>query len=108
VKQRYVGLIAGGLGIAVLITLFSPFASSHPDGLERVAEDKGFSGLADSPPYELISDYVFPWVDNEDLATVLSGIVGVLIVAAVVFAVGFLLSRAGAAQRPNPRGGGSS
>jgi len=108
VKQRYVGLIAGGLCIAVLITLFSPFASSHPDGLERVAEDKGFSGLADSPPYELISDYVFPWVDNEDLATVLSGIVGVLIVAAVVFAVGFLLSRPGAAQRPTPRGGGSS
>ena len=107
-KSRYIGLIAAGLGIALFITLFSPFASSHPDGLERVAEDKGFSGLADSPPYELISDYVFPWVDNEDLATVLSGIVGVLIVAAVVFAVGFLLSRPGAAQRPTPRGGGSS
>ncbi len=107
-KQRYIGLIAAGLGIAVLVALFSPFASSQPDGLERVAEDKGFLELADSPPYELISDYVFPWVDNEDLATVLSGIVGVLIVAAVVFAVGFLLTRAGAAQRPTPRGGGSS
>jgi hypothetical protein len=101
-KSRYIGLIAAGLGIALLITLFSPFASSHPDGLERVAEDKGFSGLADSPPYELISDYVFPWVDNEDLATILSGIVGVLIVAAVVFALGFLLTRAGGAQRSTP------
>ena len=107
-KQRYIGLIAAGLGIAVLVALFSPFASSHPDGLERVAEDKGFSGVADSPPYELISDYVFPWVGNEDLATILSGIVGVLIVAAVVLAVGFLLARASAAQRPTPRGGGSS
>jgi hypothetical protein len=75
-KPRYIGLIVAGLGIALFITLFSPFASSHPDGLERVAEDKGFLEVADSPPYELISDYVFPWVDNEDLATVLSGIVG--------------------------------
>jgi hypothetical protein len=106
-KSRYIGLIAAGLGIALFITLFSPFASSHPDGLERVAEDKGFSGVADSPPYELISDYVFPWVDNEDLATILSGIVGVLIVAAVVFAVGFLLAKAGSAQRTTPHGGGS-
>jgi hypothetical protein len=105
-KLRYWGLIAAGLGIALFITLFSPFASSHPDGLERVAEDKGFSGLADSPPYELISNYVFPWVGNEDLATVLSGIVGVLIVAAVVFAIAFLLTRAGRAQRSTPGGSG--
>ena len=107
-KLRYLGLIAAGLGIALLITLFSPFASADPDGLERVAADKGFSGVADSPPYELISDYVFPWVGNEDLATILSGIVGVLIVAAVVFAIAFLLARAGGAQRSTPRGGGSS
>ena len=107
-KPRHIGLIAGGLGIALFITLFSPFASSHPDGLERVAEDKGFSGLADSPPYELISDYVFPWVGNEDLATILSGIVGVLIVAVVVSGVGFLLTRTGGAQRSTPGGGGSS
>src|SRR4030042_3016233 len=107
-KRRYTGLIAGGLGIALLIALFSPFASSQPDGLERVAEDKGFSELADSPPYELISDYVFPWVGNEDVATVLSGIVGVLIVAAVAFALGFLLLRSGGTQRSAPRGGGTS
>jgi len=106
-KPRYIGLIAAGLGIALLITLFSPLASSSPDGLEKVAEDKGFLEVADSPPYELISDYVFPWVDNEDLATILSGIVGVLIVAAVAFAVGFVLTRAGSAQRSTPDGRGS-
>jgi len=108
VKLRHVGLIAAGLGVALLIALFSPFASSQPDGLERVAEDKGFSGLADSPPYQLINDYVFPWVSNEHLATVLSGMMGVVIVAAVVFAVAFLLARPGAARRPTRRGDGSS
>jgi hypothetical protein len=109
-KPRYIGIVAAGLGIALLITLFSPFASADPDGLEKVAEDKGFLDVADSPPYELISDYVFPWVDNEDLATVLSGIVGVFIVAGVIFAVGFLLTlaRASTAQRPTPHGGDSS
>jgi cobalt/nickel transport protein len=105
-KLRYLGLIAAGLGIALFITLFSPFASSDPDGLEKVAEDKGFLDVANSPPYELISDYVFPWVDNEDLATILSGIVGVFIVAAVVFVVAFLLTRVGGAQRPTPPAGG--
>ena len=106
-KPRYVGLIAAGLGIALLITVFSPFASSHPDGLERVAEDKGFSGMADSPPYQLIGDYVFPWVGNEDIATILSGIVGVFIVAAVVFGIGFLLARASSTQGTAPHGDGS-
>lgn len=106
-KPRYIGLVAAGLGIALLITLFSPFASADPDGLEKVAEDEGFLEVADSPPYELISDYVFPWVDNEDLATVLSGIVGVLIVAAVVFGVGFLLTKVGSTQRTTPHADGS-
>jgi len=107
-KLRYIGLIAAGLGIALFVTLFSPFASSSPDGLERVAEDKGFSGVAESPPYQLISDYVFPWVGNEDLATILSGIVGVLIVAAVVFAIALLLARGGGAQRSTTGEGSSS
>src|SRR4030042_6033784 len=98
-KLRHIGLISARLGIALFITLFSPFASSSPDGLERVAEDKGFLEVAESPPYELISDYVFPWVGNEDLATVLSGIVGVFIVAAAVLALGFLLTRTGGARR---------
>jgi len=107
-KLRHIALIAAGLGIALFITLFSPFASSSPDGLERVAEDKGFSGVAESPPYQLISDYVFPWVGNEDLATILSGIVGVLIVAAVVLAIALLLARGGGTQRSTPREGSSS
>jgi len=30
--------------------LLSPLASSSPDGLERVAEDKGFIDAAEAPP----------------------------------------------------------
>ncbi len=35
-KFRYIGLIAAGLGIALLITLFSPYASSDPDVVDSL------------------------------------------------------------------------
>jgi hypothetical protein len=43
-KARHKGFIWIGLGISLLLALFiSPFASSSPDGLEKVAETKGFA-----------------------------------------------------------------
>jgi hypothetical protein len=111
-RGRFITIVVVGLAIALLITLFSPLASSEPDGLERVAEDKEFIDKADDAPYEIIADYVFPWVDNEDAATILAGIVGVAIVAAVAFALAFGLQRLGgrpsaASEEPRSAGGGS-
>jgi len=80
--------VLAGLGIALLVTLFSPLASSEPDGLERVAEDKAFLDKGKDAPYEVIADYAFPWVENEDVATILAGVVGVVLVAAFVFVLG--------------------
>ena len=88
-RRNWSMLIAAGLGLALLITLVSPFASSNPDGLEKVAEDKEFIDTAEDPGYEIIPDYTFPGVENERLATILSGIVGVLIVAAIGLGVGY-------------------
>jgi len=97
--------IVVGLAIALLVALFSPLASTKPDGLERVAEAKSFSEKASGPPYELIADYAFPWVENEDLATILAGAVGVLIVATVAFGLAFGLQRLGGrASAPEERG----
>lgn len=90
-RRNWFAVILVGVGIALAITLFSPWASSSPDGLERVAEDKGFIDEAEGPSYEIIPDYTFPGVENERLATVLSGIAGVLIVVAIVFGLGILL-----------------
>ena len=87
-KKGYVALLLVGIGIALVIALFSPLASSSPDGLERVAEDKAFIDKGKDAPYEVIADYAFPWVDNEDVATILAGIVGVLVVTALVLALG--------------------
>ena len=74
-------LIAGLLLAIGLALVVSPFASSSPDGLEKVATDKGFLETAkdhlfsDSP----LADYAVKGVDNERLSTGLSGLIGVLI-----------------------------
>jgi hypothetical protein len=89
VNKKWIPVIAVGLGLAIVVALFSPLASSHPDGLERVAEDEGFIEEAKDPPYEIIADYVFPGVENEEVATILSGVIGVALVAAVGFGLAF-------------------
>ena len=88
-----------GLAIALLLTVISPLASSHPDGLERVAEDAGFVDRATAPPYQVIADYVFPGVQNEALATILAGIIGTLLIFTVVYGMARFLRRS---QRPAP------
>jgi len=72
------------LAVAIgLATAVSPYASSSPDGLERVAEDKAFieqgtlhSVQEDSP----VPDYAFPGVGDARVATGLAGFVGTLLV----------------------------
>ena len=73
-----------GYVIAVAVTLLAPFASGSPDGLERVAEDTGFIERAQDAPYAIIADYVMPGIQNEGVATILAGIIGVTIIYALV------------------------
>jgi len=89
------------LGVAVLAAVFlSPFASTKPDGLERVAEDKGFLERGEGPQAvnSPIADYVVPGISNEKLATSLAGLVGVIIVGALGFGLGTVLKRKGRVQ----------
>jgi len=79
-----------GLGIALSLVILSPLASSHPDGLEWIAEQKGFLDTAQAPLYRLIPDYVFPGISNEALATIVAGILGALMVFGVAFGVAWL------------------
>jgi len=85
------------LALAVgLATAASPFASSRPDGLERVAADHGFTDAGREQPGP-ITGYAFPGVGDERLATGLAGFTGTLI----VFALGYGLV-AVARRRPTP------
>jgi len=82
-----------GIIIAFALVLLSPLASPWPDGLERVAEDFGFIERAKEPLFEIIPDYVFPGVENEALATILAGIVGVAITLALSYGLASLLKQ---------------
>jgi hypothetical protein len=82
--------LLGGLLVAVGLALFaSGFASSSPDGLEKVAGDEGFLGtardhlFADGP----LADYTVRGIDNQRLSTGVSGLIGVL----VTFGMGLAL-----------------
>jgi cobalt/nickel transport system permease protein len=81
---------AGGLLIALALAVISPLASAFPDGLEWVAEQQGFLERGQGPVYEIIPDYVFPGISNDALATMIAGIVGVLIVFGVALGVAYL------------------
>ena len=85
-KWWLIGLIA-----RLVVACISPLASSSPDGLERVAENKGFIDLGQEAPFQVIADYVFPGIQNEALATILAGLIGTLILFGVVYGVAWLL-----------------
>ena len=80
-----------GLIICLLVACLSPLASSSPDGLERVAEDKGFIDRSLESPFQVIADYVFPGIQNEAVATILAGIIGSLILFGAVYGMAWLL-----------------
>jgi len=85
-KWWQIGLIA-----CLAVACLSPLASSSPDGLERVAEDKGFIGWGQEAPFQIIADYVFPGIQNEVMATILAGLIGSLILFGAVYGMAWLL-----------------
>ena len=78
--------------VCLAIASLAPLASSSPDGLERVAEDKGFIDQAQDSPFQIIADYIFPGIQNEALATTLAGLVGTLIIFGMAYAIGWSLT----------------
>lgn len=80
-----------GLVACLAVVCLSPLASSSPDGLERVAENKGVINLGQEAPFQVIADYVFPGVENEAVATILAGLIGTLILFGMAYGVAWLL-----------------
>lgn len=78
------GILIGGSLIAIFLAIISPLASSNPDGLEWVAEKSGFLSYAKNAFYNIIPDYTFPGIDDPSVVTIVAGILGVVIVFAVV------------------------
>jgi hypothetical protein len=96
-KRRFDGFIWIGLGISLLLALFlSPFASPSPDGLEKVAEAKGFLEKGESWQfwkYAPLPDYGIPWIKNEKVSTALSGLIGTLGIFFLALGIGKLFKK---------------
>ncbi len=103
-RRSVIGLVVVGLVVAVaLATFVSPFASSSPDGLEKVAADKALDtdveahALAGGP----LADYGVEGVDNARVSTGLAGLIGVAVTFAVGFGLFAVIKRA--RVEPDPR-----
>jgi hypothetical protein len=104
VKDNTKIFILSGLLVTIgLALLVSPFANSSPDGLNRVAIDKGFDkqreahALDESP----LAGYVVKGVDGKRMSKGLSGLIGVLLT------FGFGLALFGALRSFRARGEGN-
>ena len=92
-------LIFWGVFLALTVAVFlSPWASSLPDGLERVAGNLGFTEKSGQSGLTLwrhspLPDYKLPGILNEGWGTALSGFLGTLALVGLGWGLGRLLKR---------------
>jgi cobalt/nickel transport protein len=81
-KKFYIG---GLLVSLVLAGFVSFYASSHPDGLEKVAEEIGFIETAKDPATagSALADYGVAGVENERASVGVAGVIGVAATGAI-------------------------
>jgi hypothetical protein len=79
-------LLLAGVAVTLLLAgVLSFYASSHPDGLEHVAEQVGFISTAEdhAASGSPLADYGTTGVENERLSGGVAGVVGVLVVSLI-------------------------
>lgn len=85
--------LLGVVSAFALAMLLIPFASESPDGLERVAEDKGFMNkealLVPAP----VPDYDFKGIRNKKISSVLAGAGGAVIAGFACFGLARMLRK---------------
>ncbi len=88
-------LISGFVASLFLAGVVSFYASSHPDGLEKVAGDIGFIETAkeNTNSKGILADYGVKGVDNQRLSTGAAGVIGVVATGAISTGLFFLIRR---------------
>ena len=92
-----------GVVVALLLAgVVSFYSSGSPDGLERVAEDGGFSSTSeDSPAADSpLADYSVRGVDDSRLSGGVAGVVGTLVVLVLAGGLAFALRRREPSEPP--------
>jgi hypothetical protein len=75
-NKKFIGVFLLALILAVVAGLF---ASSKPDGLEKVAQSMRFESKA-VPSTAPFTDYLVKGITNPSASTVVAGIVGILLI----------------------------
>ena len=93
-----------GIGLALALVIaggLSGFASSDPDGLERVSIDQGFAESGPGPPPGRLplADYAVDGVEQDRWSTGLAGVIGVAVTLAACSALFYGIRRYGRARR---------
>ena len=86
-RLSIVAFVLAGLAVAAVLVFFvSPYANSDPDGLSKVAADKGIdaSQLPSATDASPLAGYAVKGMHDDGLSRGLSGLIGV----AVTFAIG--------------------
>ncbi len=83
-------------GIVFIISIMiggalSLFASSSPDGLEKIAEEQGFLDKGQQLFASIMPDYQVPAIHSEIIGASIAGIVGTCIVFVLLFLAGKFL-----------------
>ncbi|KAA9158362.1 cobalt ABC transporter permease [Microbacterium lushaniae] len=93
-RAFFIGAAVIALVIACIVSVW---ASSHPDGLEFVAETTGFLGAArdSATAGSPLADYGVAVIENPWLSVALAGAAG----CAVTFALAWVLGRAATRRR---------
>lgn len=80
-------LISGGLISLFLAGVISFYASSSPDGLEKVADDIGFIDSAKDHAVGngVLADYSVKGIENGRVSGGLAGVAGVLITGGIAY-----------------------
>ena len=91
-KKFYLVFLLVTIGLAGIVSFY---ASSSPDGLEKVAEDVGFIETAKDHSIDnsALADYGVAGIENERLSVGIAGIIGVIATGVLMYFIIKFISR---------------
>jgi cobalt/nickel transport protein len=91
-KKFYLVFLLVTIGLAGIVSFY---ASSSPDGLEKVAEDVGFIETAKDHTLDnsALADYGVAGIENERLSVGIAGIIGVIATGLLMYLIIKFISR---------------
>jgi cobalt/nickel transport protein len=94
-------LLSGFVVSLFLAGVVSFYASSNPDGLEKVAEDIGFIETAKDHTYAdgALADYGVKGIDNARLSTGAAGVIGVIATGVISTGLFMVVRRKSGSER---------